>query len=249
MALRAPRSLTTEVIKDCSEDGACHSPLRTPAPLCELPVPRGAAEYTGWFQHPSLGARMTLQLSVMCDDGQWIGEGIGAGSQRQRLSIDVMESGKVVIRNVEGRHVTELSGHVTQGGILRGTACQDGVPGGTFRLWPMRSGRSFNIKLQRLYVALRSGPCWHVPACKPTQDLPSECAICLEGFAPEDMICRTRCAGGCHVFHRTCIQQWLESHETCPLCRHVLHKGAKGSGSRLRGLIMTDHVAFSLTRL
>ncbi|XP_021295323.1 RING-H2 finger protein ATL29-like [Herrania umbratica] len=47
-----------------------------------------------------------------------------------------------------------------------------------------------------------------------------ECAICLGEFSDEDMLrLLTIC---CHVFHKECVDLWLESHKTCPVCRGEL---------------------------
>ncbi|KAE8712769.1 ATPase family associated with various cellular activities (AAA) [Hibiscus syriacus] len=44
-----------------------------------------------------------------------------------------------------------------------------------------------------------------------------ECAICLEEFNDDDMLqLLTIC---CHVYHKGCVDLWLESHKTCPVCR------------------------------
>ncbi|KAJ3700115.1 hypothetical protein LUZ61_003820 [Rhynchospora tenuis] len=44
-----------------------------------------------------------------------------------------------------------------------------------------------------------------------------ECAICLSEFSGEEML---RLLPGCrHVFHAECIDTWLASHITCPVCR------------------------------
>ncbi|CAI8584078.1 unnamed protein product [Vicia faba] len=44
-----------------------------------------------------------------------------------------------------------------------------------------------------------------------------ECAICLMEFEDDSMLRHlTIC---CHVFHQECIDLWLESHKTCPVCR------------------------------
>ncbi|XP_057975938.1 RING-H2 finger protein ATL29 [Malania oleifera] len=47
-----------------------------------------------------------------------------------------------------------------------------------------------------------------------------ECAICLSEFEDDDML---RLLTVCfHVFHQECIDLWLESHKTCPVCRRTL---------------------------
>ncbi|XP_062097026.1 RING-H2 finger protein ATL78-like [Humulus lupulus] len=50
--------------------------------------------------------------------------------------------------------------------------------------------------------------------------LDSECAICLSDFATGD---RVRLLPKCnHGFHIKCIDKWLNSHSSCPKCRHNL---------------------------
>ncbi|KAA8522043.1 hypothetical protein F0562_012643 [Nyssa sinensis] len=52
-----------------------------------------------------------------------------------------------------------------------------------------------------------------------------ECAICLSEFEDENMLrLLTTC---CHVFHQECIDLWLESHKTCPVCRRSLETQEK----------------------
>ncbi|KAL6348794.1 hypothetical protein AAG906_033450 [Vitis piasezkii] len=47
-----------------------------------------------------------------------------------------------------------------------------------------------------------------------------ECAICLSEFEDDDML---RLLTVCyHVFHHDCIDLWLGSHNTCPVCRRSL---------------------------
>ncbi|GAB2224248.1 hypothetical protein Drorol1_Dr00005000 [Drosera rotundifolia] len=47
-----------------------------------------------------------------------------------------------------------------------------------------------------------------------------ECAVCLQDFQEGDLL---RGLPGCrHVFHRDCVDPWLNSHVTCPLCRTSL---------------------------
>ncbi|KAM0049664.1 putative chromatin regulator PHD family [Helianthus debilis subsp. tardiflorus] len=45
-----------------------------------------------------------------------------------------------------------------------------------------------------------------------------ECAVCLSSFEDGQMI---RVLPTCkHHFHVECIDKWLESHSSCPICRH-----------------------------
>ncbi|PKA47697.1 RING-H2 finger protein ATL29 [Apostasia shenzhenica] len=47
-----------------------------------------------------------------------------------------------------------------------------------------------------------------------------ECPVCLAEFAAGDLIrLLTVC---CHAFHPECVDSWLASHTTCPLCRSNL---------------------------
>ncbi|KAB1227398.1 RING-H2 finger protein ATL32 [Morella rubra] len=60
------------------------------------------------------------------------------------------------------------------------------------------------------------------------------CAICLGEFEEEEAVkvipfCK-------HVFHRECIDRWLSSQVTCPVCRctHLLDQGVSKLGERSR---------------
>jgi hypothetical protein len=49
---------------------------------------------------------------------------------------------------------------------------------------------------------------------------PDACSICKIEFAPLN-ICRQ--INSCqHIFHCACIDMWLSSNNTCPMCRHDL---------------------------
>ncbi|MED6222497.1 hypothetical protein PIB30_065027 [Stylosanthes scabra] len=50
-----------------------------------------------------------------------------------------------------------------------------------------------------------------------------ECTVCLSRFEDSEVL---RLLPKCqHAFHITCIDKWLESHSTCPLCRYRVEPG------------------------
>ncbi|MCO5549865.1 hypothetical protein L7F22_003339 [Adiantum nelumboides] len=51
------------------------------------------------------------------------------------------------------------------------------------------------------------------------------CAVCLSEYEEDELLKRLPACS--HLFHKECIDMWLFSHSTCPLCRLSLfnHKG------------------------
>jgi hypothetical protein len=47
-------------------------------------------------------------------------------------------------------------------------------------------------------------------------NIATECSICQEFFVVGDEVCKLSCR---HVYHTSCVLNWLQSHHTCPLCR------------------------------
>lgn len=43
-----------------------------------------------------------------------------------------------------------------------------------------------------------------------------QCTICLENIAESSTVIKLHCD---HIFHASCVLQWLSEHNTCPLCR------------------------------
>ncbi|KAJ6863800.1 hypothetical protein NC652_040368 [Populus alba x Populus x berolinensis] len=59
---------------------------------------------------------------------------------------------------------------------------------------------------------------------------PFDCAVCLCEFEPEDKLrLLPKCS---HAFHMECIDTWLLSHSTCPLCRACLLSDFSPNNSR-----------------
>ncbi|XP_059636526.1 RING-H2 finger protein ATL7-like isoform X1 [Cornus florida] len=55
----------------------------------------------------------------------------------------------------------------------------------------------------------------------------SQCSICLSDYQAEDRLQQIPACG--HTFHMNCIDNWLATHTTCPLCRLSLLDSAKAS--------------------
>ncbi|KAL5553085.1 hypothetical protein UlMin_040486 [Ulmus minor] len=47
-----------------------------------------------------------------------------------------------------------------------------------------------------------------------------DCAVCLSKFEPDDQLRLLPLC--CHAFHSLCVDTWLRSNQTCPLCRSPL---------------------------
>lgn len=196
-------------------DGAC-SPIDLKEALHPLPVPHGAVEYAGWVHMPDFG-RHRLRLRVMRRElGTLIGEW-QVGSQRERVHIEFLDVSTLQIHNVEGKHLTRYFVNVQRCGILSGSVTQDGQRGGHVKLWPMGENRS---QLRELYVKVLSGYCnKKVKPLDHPEELQGNCAICLEDYSHGDMVSQTHCG---HTFHYGCLQEWLESQNTCPMCRSAI---------------------------
>jgi len=215
---------------------AFHSDAEAAMPkMYSLPLPRGSSQYTGFMEHPSLGGTMRVRLEVTQDAGAWSGVWAlgGKSGPRERVRIELLGGKRLRIRTTSGRENTLLFGEAGTNGVLHGEAFYDGDGGGSFMLWPAEQSRLQKM-LQECYVAIRSGPCVEaLPHESDAGPLPQECAICLDGFAPGDFIVRTYCSEQGHIFHRSCVHNWLKSKRSCPLCRRSLISSASAWDSVL----------------
>lgn len=241
------------------------------AEMRALPVPNGSSLYSGWYKHPkdfntkiaprhsvlaALGEPLSLSLRVTCFQDQWSGEWSvsGAGCEIP-FYVELIDESHLVIRNVVGLYHTELHASVTSWGVLHGEAVQDGIRGGSFRLWPMTASEKVQLpgsscglmtmfapKVPKRGLALRDYD---------AESTPEECSICLERFLAGDWLKRTSCSelGVGHVFHQQCLDTWLEEHHTCPVCRHPLREPDLSKDQALepdRDLMMMARVSVGL---
>ncbi|XP_041640835.1 RING finger protein 150a [Cheilinus undulatus] len=51
---------------------------------------------------------------------------------------------------------------------------------------------------------------------KETESEFDNCAVCIEGYKPNDVVRILPCR---HVFHKHCVDPWLQDHRTCPMCK------------------------------
>lgn len=55
----------------------------------------------------------------------------------------------------------------------------------------------------------------------------TQCSVCLADYQAEDRL--QQIPACCHTFHMDCIDHWLTTHSTCPLCRLSLLPSTKSS--------------------
>jgi len=55
-----------------------------------------------------------------------------------------------------------------------------------------------------------------------TTHIPKECAICYSEYQVGENVRCLPCGDGKHLFHNTCIDPWLNTHNNCPMCRQTV---------------------------
>jgi len=74
-------------------------------------------------------------------------------------------------------------------------------------------------------AAMRALPIIIYSAASKPWSVPTDCPICLAEFAEgEKMRILPKCN---HGFHVECIDKWLVSHSSCPMCRHCLNLNSR----------------------
>lgn len=62
------------------------------------------------------------------------------------------------------------------------------------------------------------------------------CSICLEEFGiGHEFLCISKCR---HVFHRCCIDAWLENDRSCPICRYFVDWCQLERGTKVELLVL-----------
>ncbi|KAK8622733.1 hypothetical protein V6N13_117636 [Hibiscus sabdariffa] len=90
-------------------------------------------------------------------------------------------------------------------------------------VWEIFNGFMAHLA-ERRYMGLSSEFLEQVSPCVSYKSLEEttldECVICLESFEQDEM-CRVFPACN-HVFHSECLDRWMKSHLTCPICRNCI---------------------------
>lgn len=50
-------------------------------------------------------------------------------------------------------------------------------------------------------------------------DITEPCSICLCDYEVDELLRRLPCAAGVHIFHASCVDEWLSHNLSCPICR------------------------------
>jgi hypothetical protein len=88
------------------------------------------------------------------------------------------------------------------------------------QLRPTSGDRPENLRAQERLIAsfLPTGK------IRSASEKPGQCSICLEDFAVGDSFKTLPCLH--NDFHTACIDRWLETDTSCPLCKHPLLLGS-----------------------
>ncbi|XP_051945308.1 E3 ubiquitin-protein ligase RNF130 isoform X1 [Xyrauchen texanus] len=70
----------------------------------------------------------------------------------------------------------------------------------------------------------------------------NHCAVCIEGYQLNDVVRILPCK---HVFHKMCVDPWLNEHCTCPMCKLNILKAL----GVMPNLPCVDNLAFDMERM
>ncbi|CAN7047510.1 hypothetical protein IGI04_025443 [Brassica rapa subsp. trilocularis] len=100
---------------------------------------------------------------------------------------------------------------------LRSETDEEGELGRLERLWQGLFNQSSRLSSGLNRTAIESLPFFRFSALKGSKQ-GLECSVCLSKFEDVEIL---RLLPKCkHAFHIECIDEWLEQHATCPLCRN-----------------------------
>ncbi|XDV37356.1 hypothetical protein PO909_006963 [Leuciscus waleckii] len=83
---------------------------------------------------------------------------------------------------------------------------------------------------------------WLVHVFQETEPDFNHCAVCIEGYQLNDVVRILPCK---HVFHKMCVDPWLNEHCTCPMCKLNILKAL----GVMPNLPCVDNMAFDMDRM
>ena len=82
-----------------------------------------------------------------------------------------------------------------------------------FRLYPSAASASVFALAERTSTIRTAQDAARLPE--------RECPICRDDFIVGAKVIKMPCSRS-HVFHKTCVAEWLERDDSCPMCRSAL---------------------------
>ena len=70
-------------------------------------------------------------------------------------------------------------------------------------------------------------------------DSDDKCAICLDSITDEHSVIVEKCK---HYFHKVCLQKWLSSNNTCPVCRLIIFSNIYEAKLELSVETLSNHI-------
>ncbi|KAM3215599.1 hypothetical protein ACQJBY_067559 [Aegilops geniculata] len=110
--------------------------------------------------------------------------------------------------------VTGLCGRVRSGARLQGQLLQESEGGQSMAALP----REPAVGLGR--AAIAGLPVYKYEKLRCAGREGHECAVCLAEVRPKEVV--KQLPACTHLFHDRCIDEWLWSHRTCPVCRSTV---------------------------
>jgi hypothetical protein len=90
---------------------------------------------------------------------------------------------------------------------------------------------TLNDSVKSMFTSFKKSLRFGLTSPTTTEDPPEEliCSICLTDFEDEQDVCTSKNIDCKHVFHLSCMMEWLMHHDECPLCRHDYLKDSSSS--------------------
>jgi len=190
---------------------------RSSSPSARPPCPtrhRGHAYDSAW-QPPAPGNRLVEVIGNTMGIGTAGATDVVSASSAAGAAGDVaMGAGAEVASPLPHRAPVDEGARVAEAGV-RGSVT-------------VAAGMGTPVRSPSVLQALYQGLCSFVAS----ENLLDLCVICLDEIALGQRVVRAPCG---HCFHQACIQNWMITSLSCPLCKRSLVRGGRGVTPDFRG--------------